>query len=213
MRNNPVMPRRRPATAPVSPPPPLARSAPARRAAPAPRAAPSPQPPPTRSPLTQVPLSQLSITQPPLTQAHEALDTGFLEGLIGYNARRASLAIGNQFYERMAPYGLKQADFSVLMLLAHNPGSTSRQLCATLDILPPNFVRLIGALDRRGLIERRPHPQDGRAVGLYLTAEGRALAAETSAIVGELEAEVVADLSDREVATLRKLLRRLYRGD
>lgn len=132
---------------------------------------------------------------------------------MGYNARRASMAIGNVFYERMAPYGLKQADFSVLVLLADNPGATSRQLCATLDILPPNFVRLIGALDRRGLIERRPHPQDGRAVGLYLSAEGQALAAETRAVVTELETEVVAGLSERERDTLRRLLRRFYVGD
>ena len=138
------------------------------------------------------------------------LDTRFLEGLIGYNARRASMAIGEVFYEKMAPYGLRQADFSVLVLLAHNPGATSRQLCATLNILPPNFVRLIGALDRRGLIERRPHPEDGRAVGLYLTAEGQALAAETEAVVSDLEASVVAMLTEAERRTLHRLLRRLY---
>ena len=76
---------------------------------------------------------------------HATLDTRFLEGLIGYNARRASMAIGEVFYERMAPYGLRQADFSVLVLLAHNPGATSRQLCATLNILPPNFAAMRSA--------------------------------------------------------------------
>lgn len=146
----------------------------------------------------------------PPTAAPDVLDTSFLEDLVGYNARRVSIAIGNVFYERMAPYGLKQADFSVLVLLAHNPGATSRQLCATLDILPPNFVRLIAALDRRGLIERRPHPQDGRAVGLYLTTEGQALAAETSSLVTELESELAARFSERERLTLRRLLKRLY---
>ena len=144
------------------------------------------------------------------TAAPEALDASMLERLIGYNARRASIAIGNAFYERMAPYGLKRPDFSVLVLLAHNPGATSRQLCATLDILPPNFVRLISALDRRGLIERRPHPQDGRAVGLYLTPQGCALAAETEAQVAEMEEAFVAGLTAKERATLRRLLRRLY---
>ena len=140
----------------------------------------------------------------------DALSSRFLEGLIGYNARRVSIAIGDVFYERMAPYGLKQAEFSVLVLLDENPGATSRQLCAALDILPPNFVRLIGALDRRGLIERRPHPQDGRAVGLYLSADGQALVAETCAIVSELEGEVVANLDEAERATLQALLKRLY---
>lgn len=144
--------------------------------------------------------------------AGDTLDTRFLEALVGYNARRAALAIAGRFYERMAPFELKQAEFSVLILLADNPGSTSRQLCATLDILPPNFVRLIGGLERRGLIERRPHPQDGRALGLFLTGKGRALAKASAAAVVDLEVEVVRDLTDREIATLRRLLRRLYPG-
>ncbi len=150
---------------------------------------------------------------PPAPTAYpEQLDTSVLEALIGYNARRASIAIGAVFFERMASYGLSQADFSVLALLAHNPGATSRQLCATLDILPPNFVSLIAALDRRGLIERRPHPRDGRAVGLHLTQAGRALAAETEGVVVELENEMSGRLSERERATLQRLLQKFYKN-
>ena len=105
-------------------------------------------------------------------RAPDRLDTRVLEALVGYNARRAWLVVIEVFAERMAAYGLKQVDFSVLSLLAHNPGATSRQLCATLDILPPNLVSLVAAMDSRGLIERRPHPRDGRAIGLHLTAAG-----------------------------------------
>lgn len=143
----------------------------------------------------------------------EPLDTSVLEALVGYNARRASIAIGAVFFERMAPYGLTQADFSVLALLAHNPGATSRQLCATLDILPPNFVSLIAGLDRRGLIERHPHPRDGRAVGLHLTDAGRALAQETESVVVELENEMAGRLTARERTTLQRLLQRFYLGE
>ena len=146
------------------------------------------------------------------TPAPEQLDTSVLEALVGYNAKRAAIAIGAEFFDRMAPYGLKQADFSVLALLAHNPGATSRQLCATLDILPPNFVSLIAALDRRGLIERRPHPRDGRAVGLHLTEAGHALAQETEEIVVEMENEVAGRLTERERDTLRRLLQKFYLG-
>ncbi|KQP36157.1 MarR family winged helix-turn-helix transcriptional regulator [Pseudorhodoferax sp. Leaf274] len=147
---------------------------------------------------------------PPAPSTAEPLDTSVLEGLIGYNARRASIAIGAMFFERMAPYGLTQADFSVLALLAHNPGATSRQLCATLDILPPNFVSLIAALDRRGLIERRPHPRDGRAVGLHLTQAGHVLAQETEKVVVEMENEAAGRLSARERVTVQRLLQRFY---
>src|SRR5687767_10019601 len=106
------------------------------------------------------PIAKSDKAGPAAGRAGERLDNGFLETLVGYNARRAWSQISTVFSERMAPYGLKQVDFSVLSLLAHNPGATSRQLCATLDILPPNLVNLIAALDSRGLIERRPHPRD-----------------------------------------------------
>lgn len=140
----------------------------------------------------------------------ERLDTRMLESLVGYNARRAWLAVSTVFAERMTAYGLKQVDFSVLSLLAHNPGATSRQLCATLDILPPNLVSLISTMDGRGLIERRPHPYDGRAIGLYLTPAGEALVREAERTVVELENEASARLTARERETLIRLLQKVY---
>ncbi len=60
-----------------------------------------------------------------------------LESLMGYNARRVWLSLVGRFGERMGAYGLKPVDFSVLSLITHNPGITSRQLCDHLHILPP----------------------------------------------------------------------------
>ncbi|SDI22360.1 MarR family winged helix-turn-helix transcriptional regulator [Variovorax sp. OV700] len=140
----------------------------------------------------------------------DRLDARVLEALVGYNARRAWLIITGVFAERMAPYGLKQIDFSVLSLLAHNPGATSRQLCNTLDILPPNLVSLVATLDSRGLIERRPHPHDGRAVGLHLTEAGEKLIREAEQTVTQLEADASARLTARERETLIRLLQKIY---
>lgn len=140
----------------------------------------------------------------------EPLDTRVLTQLVGYNARRASLAIAAKFYERMAPFGLTQAEYSVLALLAANGGATSRQLCATLEILPPNFVSLIAGLDKRGLVERRPHPRDGRAIGLHLTPAGERLAQQADKAVTEFEDEASSTLTERERATLNRLLQKLY---
>jgi len=140
----------------------------------------------------------------------DRLDTRVLEAFVGYNARRAWLIVSSLFAERMAPYGLKQIDFSVLSLLAHNPGATSRQLCNTLDILPPNLVSLVATLDSRGLIERRPHPHDGRAVGLHLTEAGEKLVGEAEQAVTQLETDASARLTARERETLIRLLQKMY---
>ncbi|WP_208512954.1 MarR family winged helix-turn-helix transcriptional regulator [Variovorax paradoxus] len=140
----------------------------------------------------------------------DRLDARVLETLVGYNARRAWLVVSALFAKRMAAFKLKQIDFSVLSLLAHNPGATSRQICSTLDILPPNLVSLVAELDARALIERKPHPHDGRAVGLHLTPAGEALVGEAEQAVIQLELDASARLNARERETLIKLLQKVY---
>jgi DNA-binding MarR family transcriptional regulator len=144
--------------------------------------------------------------------AVEAVDTSFLETLIGYNARRAALAVIDVFLERMAPFQLRPVDFSVLSLVAHNPGITSRQLCATLGILPPNLVGMVNALEKRELLARKPHPRDGRAMGLHLTPGGQKLMRDAEKTAAALEAEVGARLTPAELQTLLRLLKKVYQS-
>jgi DNA-binding MarR family transcriptional regulator len=144
------------------------------------------------------------------TAAVEEVDTSYLESLIGYNARRTALAVIEVFMVRMAPYGLRPVDFSVISLITHNPGITSRQLCTALGILPPNLVAMVNALEKRELIARKPHPRDGRAMGLHLTASGKKLMREAEATAAGLEAEVSCRLSAAEVKTLIRLLQKVY---
>ena len=143
----------------------------------------------------------------------EEVDTSFLETLIGYNARRAALAVIDVFLERMAPYGLRPVDFSVLSLVAHNPGITSRQLCATLGILRPNLVGMVNAMEQRELLARKPHPRDGRAMGLHLTPGGQKLMRDAEKTAAALEAEVGARLTAAELQTLLRLLKKVYGAD
>lgn len=143
----------------------------------------------------------------------DEVDTSFLETLLGYNARRAALAVIDVFLERMAPYQLKPVDFSVLSLVTHNPGITSRQLCSALGILPPNLVGLVNTLEKRELITRRPHPRDGRAMGLHLTAAGQKLMRDAEKTAAALESDVAGRLRPGELQTLIRLLKKVYRPD
>ena len=142
--------------------------------------------------------------------AVDKVDTRYLQTLMGYNARRAALSIIEVFLERLAPYGLKPVDFSVMSTICHNPGVTSRQLCNTLNLLPPNLVGLIQSLESRGLIERKPHPHDGRAVGLHATPKGQALMVQAEQTATDLEMEKTAKLSPAQRKTLLTLLQKIY---
>lgn len=142
--------------------------------------------------------------------AVDKVDTTYLQSLMGYNARRAALSIIELFLERLAPYGLKPVDFSVMTTIHHNPGVTSRQLCAALNLLPPNLVGLIQSLESRGLIERKPHPHDGRAVGLHATAKGKTLMEQAEQTASDLEIEKTARLTPAQRKTLLQLLQKIY---
>jgi DNA-binding MarR family transcriptional regulator len=146
----------------------------------------------------------------PDTSAVDAVDTRFLQSLLGYNARRAALSIIGVFLERLAVYGLKPVDFSVMSVIHHNPGVTSRQLCASLSILPPNLVGLIQSLESRGLIDRKPHPTDGRAVGLHPTDKGVILMQQAEVTAFELEIDASSKLTAKQRQTLVQLLQKIY---
>lgn len=133
--------------------------------------------------------------------------------MLGYNARRTALAVISVFLRRMEPFGLRPVDFSVLTLVAHNPGITSRQICAALDVLPPNLVGMVKAFERRGLLERRPHPTDRRAHGLHLTPAGALLQAEAQQTASDLEKDAASRLTAAEQKTLIRLLRKVYLPD
>ena len=136
----------------------------------------------------------------------EKVNTRYLETLVGYNARRAALAVISLFLEEMAVYELRPVDFSALSLITHNPGITSRQLCSTLGIQAPNIVAMVNGFEKRGLIERHAHPRDGRAFGLMLTAEGEALMLQAEKTASSLEARVATKLTAPERRDMIRLL-------
>lgn len=143
--------------------------------------------------------------------AVDQVNASFLESLLGYNARRASLALVGVFMRCMERFDLKIVEFSVLSLVGSNPGITSRQLCQQLAVLPPNMVGMIDALGKRGFLERRPHPRDGRATGLYLTAAGCELVDTAEPELKSSETRAIAHLSAAEQVQLMALLQKLYR--
>ena len=141
----------------------------------------------------------------------ESIDTRYLENLLGYNTRRATLVIVADFMEQMQTYELSTVEFSVLSLIRHNPGITSRQICAALNILPPNLVGLLKRIEKRELITRAPHLTDGRAIGLTLTASGEELTQAAEKTAASSDTHCLSQLSTSEQEVLKKLLKKIYR--
>lgn len=140
----------------------------------------------------------------------DPVDQSALQRLVGYNCRRAYLAIFEHSMRHMAAHDLRPTSFSVLALVHRNPGVNSRQVSQALGVRPPNLVSLIASFEERGLLERRRNPEDGRSLGLHLTAEGRRLVTRVEREVARAEIRATAMLSAAERRTLIGLLTRIY---
>ncbi|NEM06725.1 MarR family winged helix-turn-helix transcriptional regulator [Geodermatophilus normandii] len=69
--------------------------------------------------------------------------------------------------------------------------------------------RQVTALERSGMVERRPHPHDGRASLIRLSAAGAAALAQTRALRAEWAGEALADWDEDDARLLSELIERL----
>ena len=87
----------------------------------------------------------------------------------------------------LRPFGLTFARYEALVLLSFSSrGSLPLgKMGERLQVHPTSVTSIVDRLEGAGLVVRRPHPEDGRAVLAEITAEGRALVEQaTAALVG-----------------------------
>ena len=109
------------------------------------------------------------------------------------------------------PMGLRPVEFTILVLVASNPGATARQLAQALALAAPNMTILLDRLAERGWLERVRSQADRRAQHLHLTPAGAALAQRALAASKTMEHEVLRHLTDAERAMLLELLLKVAR--
>ena len=88
---------------------------------------------------------------------------------------RAERALLGEMEKARANTGLSKSEMQVLMAIKHQPDKSVGDIRKLLAMTIPTFARLIGELDRRGLIERHPSHMDRRRRRLVLSDAGAAL--------------------------------------
>ncbi|MCH4542893.1 transcriptional regulator [Ochrobactrum sp. POC9] len=104
---------------------------------------------------------------------------------------------------RLAEAGLTDATWVPLVHLHQTGGGlTQKELAALVGIDGSSLVRLLDILCRQGLAERRVDERDSRARLVHLTAQGEKRVAEIRQELAKGEKEMLADLSDDDIATI-----------
>lgn len=133
-------------------------------------------------------------TQTDAPDEDAALNNHYLEGTIGYAIRRAQIAVFSDLYRTIGELSVTPTQFSVLSLVADNPGMTQAAIAAALGVERPRIVPVIDALEARGVATRVTSAADRRAREIHLTREGRALLRELKRRFATHQARMVARL-------------------
>ena len=111
-----------------------------------------------------------------------AVDLSALGDVIGYQLRRAQLAVFDDFIRSFAEHNIRPSQYGALTAIERNPGSSQAAIAQSLGIKRSNFVKLIDEFERRKLVARRQVAGDRRANALYLTRGGQAAIEQLHAI-------------------------------
>lgn len=113
-----------------------------------------------------------------------------------------------EFYAPAFPPELNPQRLYVLGL-CKTPGASVSQIATTLHIDDAAVSNMLGRLERDGLVERRPAPNDARGVISVITAKGRKIADATDARLKALDRRLALCIADTDIAAVQRVVRNL----
>lgn len=140
------------------------------------------------------------------------LALGPLPDLIGYNLRKAQVAVFQSFQNAVAPHDITPGQFGVLIMIRENEGLSQSDLGTAVGIDRSTMVAVIDRLESRGLVVRGPSPNDRRSYALRLSPEGQKLMDELVPRIQAHDQGMVKELSAEEQVQFIDFLRRVSRA-
>jgi len=101
-----------------------------------------------------------------------------------------------------ASHGLSLTELAVLARLDRGGPATTADLARAESVKPQSMGATVATLEAMGLVERKPHPTDGRQVNLLLTQKGLALRKSTKEAKRTWLAQAITQLDRQEQETL-----------
>jgi MarR family transcriptional regulator for hemolysin len=113
------------------------------------------------------------------------------------------------FDARVAEKGLTLARARTLFALSRRGSLTQKELAEELEIETPTLVRLLDAMEKQKLIERRSDEIDRRAKRIHMTPAGLQTFEDVDAQAKAMRAEIALDISTDEIRVALNVVRRL----
>jgi MarR family transcriptional regulator, transcriptional regulator for hemolysin len=132
-------------------------------------------------------------------------------GNLAWLLYKAHWALASELAAALAPLGVSARGYHVLRG-ALSGEHTQTELAEMVGLDKTTMVVALDELERAGLAERHPAPEDRRARIITVTEAGREKVAEADKVKERVQAEILGELSDREGAAFMDALTRLVEG-
>jgi DNA-binding MarR family transcriptional regulator len=151
----------------------------------------------------------VSTLRPVRRGASGAVDMTPLDRTVGFLLKRAQIAVSRDIHRIFAEFDMTAVQFTVLTVVANNPGIAQHELATALEVERPRMVPVLDKLVKRDLTVRRQDERDGRSRRIHLTGAGQELLAELHRRFALLEQRWADVLGEHERNRLVDSLERL----
>ena len=136
-------------------------------------------------------------------------DTSTVDGTqpsLPYVAARLDRVVRQQVDLAIRNLGVSVTQYTVLSLLARQPGLSSAQLARRAYVSPQSMNETLLTLETTDAVRRQPDPHHRRILRARLTAKGRRLVSKCDENVAAVESAMTAGMSKQEEKNLRDLM-------
>lgn len=123
-----------------------------------------------------------------------------------YLIKQVELAVRAELDRTVRHSGVTTLQYTALSVLHRSGPLSSAGLARRSFVSPQAANEMVGALERKGLVSRRPDPANRRILLIALTGQGLAVLAACDAEVDRLEQKLLAPMAPADATTLRRLL-------
>ncbi len=141
------------------------------------------------------------------SQSPEPVDTVASDPLklIGITYRTFSRLVDGQLRE----LGFAMGQLPVLVALKHGVALSQSELARLARVEQPSMAQLLNRMERDGLVQRVPDPNDGRSRLISLTAQARKQLPKAKAVMDATGEKATAGFSQQDLAQLGALMLRI----
>lgn len=138
------------------------------------------------------------------------------ENMLCFSLGVAMRRISKMYADALAGHEVTPAQLCLLSCLEASDGQKPRDLAEQVCLDASSLTGLLDRTEKAGLIERRPDPEDRRALQIHLTEQGRKALCGLHEVVADvqcrIEQEFFRDYSEAERELFRKMLAGIRTG-